>query len=324
MIDTFGYVVLLVPILIAVAPATIKKIIMWFIKNIYRIHKFIFYGRYRYTSKDSIFKIDSNNFSSRVNENISLLEDVEKLLNSITGVSWRYKAMVYKKISSALVEEKTYKPTKKEYLFTHIYASIILFCIFEIYIVAFVDKFCILILTALLIIIIVVTGVYSWKHDSKRGFEYDEGADPLGLDDIFSNYIILYILAVLDIKNKEIEKYLNLKEDRKIKKIARPRIPKGYSIEIQNLKEEYRYKYEYFIPPIISGIYLIPDEHREFNVINLLSTRDHIGKYLGSNNLKTWRITIFAGVGIILVVCKIFGMELGADIYNWVFSLFLS
>ncbi len=97
MIDTFGYVVLLVPILIAVAPATIKKIIMWFIKNIYRIHKFIFYGRYRYTSKDSIFKIDSNNFSSRVNENISLLEDVEKLLNSITGVSWRYKAMVYKK-----------------------------------------------------------------------------------------------------------------------------------------------------------------------------------------------------------------------------------
>ena len=219
MIDTFGYVVLLVPILIAVAPATIKKIIMWFIKNIYRIHKFIFYGRYRYTSKDSIFKIDSNNFSSRVNENISLLEDVEKLLNSITGVSWRYKAMVYKKISSALVEEKTYKPTKKEYLFTHIYASIILFCIFEIYIVAFVDKFCILILTALLIIIIVVTGVYSWKHDSKRGFEYEKGADPLGLDDIFSNYIMLYILAVLDIKNKEIEKYLNLKEDRKIKKL---------------------------------------------------------------------------------------------------------
>lgn len=113
MIGTFEYVALFVPILIAVAPAVIKKIIIWFIKNFYRIHKFIFYGRYRYTSKDSIFKIESNNFSSRVNENISLLEDVEKLLDSITGVSWRYKAMAYKKISSALLEEKKYMPSKK-------------------------------------------------------------------------------------------------------------------------------------------------------------------------------------------------------------------
>ena len=322
MIGTFEYVALFVPILIAVAPAVIKKIIIWFIKNVYRIHKFIFYGRYRYTSKDSIFKIESNNFSSRVNENISLLEDVEKLLDSITGVSWRYKAMAYKKISSALLEEKKYMPSKKEYLFTYIYASILLFCILEIYILACTDKFLILILTALSIIFIAVNAVRAWKNDSKQDFKHEKNADPLGLDDISSNYLILYILSILDIQDKSIEKYLNLEETRGIVKNKRPRIPKGYLIEIQNLKEEYRYKYEYFIPPIISGIYLIPDEHRESKVINLLSTREHFRKYLGSNNMETWRITIFVGVGVILLACKMFGVDSGV-VYNWIFSLLL-
>lgn len=315
MIDTFGYVVLLVPILIAVAPATIKKIILWFIKNIYKVHKFVFYGKYRYLLTANKLTSVSMNISKNYSKRIHLLSETDKILESITGVPWHYKTMAYKKIASALLEEKVYTPSKwSEILFIQIYASCILFIITSFFILCFTSGPTTVAWIAILMILVLINGIRTWVHDSKRGFQSDKKANPLEPADIFSNYIILYICSLVRIQEYDdldvIKGYLE--ENRGGFSTLKPRISKGYSSEIQRIKEEYREKYKYFIPPIVSGVYLIPDLHRLDKSTNIiLSTTEHIKKYISVSVIVRGLVTVICVVlYIILVAHKIFGIGL--------------